>query len=141
MKIFKIFALAILSIAIIGCNEDDDIVPNDCSTLVDNPWSLTIFSGGWLGLWEFEEGDVVWQFYEGDSLVVSVNDSIVMIPELMPYLHEGVFDYEIISEDSISINYPGVGWSTDYAYSLTEGELIISDAPEVDGIQYIFSCE
>ena len=141
MKVFKIFALAILSIAISGCNEDDNISPNECDTLVSNPWNLSLFSGGWLGLYEFEEGDVVWEFYEGDSLVVSVNDSIVMIPELMPYLQEGVFNYEIISADSISIYYPFVGWNHGYAYSLTEGELIISDNPEADGIQYIFSCE
>jgi hypothetical protein len=64
-----------------------------------------------------------------------------MIPEMMPYLHDGVFDYEIINEDSIYIAYPNEGWNNNYAYSVTEGELIISDAPEVDGIQYIFNCE
>ena len=141
MKLFKILAVAIISISLIGCNENEDISPNDCSTLANNPWNLTLFSGGWLGLFEFEEGDVVWNFYEGDSLVVSVNDSIAMIPELLPYFQAGVFDYEIISEDSISITNSGLGWSNYYAYSLIEGELIISDNPEADGIQYIFSCE
>ena len=64
-----------------------------------------------------------------------------MIPELLPYFQAGVFDYEIISEDSISITNSGLGWSNYYAYSLIEGELIISDNPEADGIQYIFSCD
>lgn len=141
MKTLRILAIAIIGLAIVGCNEDDDIAPNDCETLLGNQWNMTLFSGGWLGLYEFEEGDVVWEFYEGDSLVVTVSDSIAMIPEIMPYFTPGVYEYEIISEDSISMNYPSSLLGTyDYAYSLVEGELVISNAPEVDGIQYTFGC-
>ena len=141
MRTLKIFALAILSIAVIGCNEDEDITPNDCDTLVGNPWNLTLFSGGWLGLYEFQEGDVVWEFYDGDSLVMSVNDSIAMIPEFWPYLPEGTFNYSVINEDSLILYNQIIGLGNEYAYSLTEGELILSQSPEVDGLEYTFGCE
>jgi hypothetical protein len=143
MKALKILTIAVLSIAVIGCDEDDNISPNDCDTLVGNPWNLTLFSGGWQGLYEFQEGDVVWEFHEGDSLVVSVNDSLVMIPEISNFLQEGTYNYSVINEDSIWINYPFI-WPSpgfDYAYSVTEGELIISDSPEVDGVEFTFSCD
>lgn len=113
--------------SIVSCDNDNE------TSNIEGPiiakWSLTKFEPGYSPIENFSNSEVIWEFKNNGTLIVSVDPSISSKPILEP----GEYSY-LISENKITIN----NLDYDYLYENSNNKLIIHNDPASDGFRLSF---
>lgn len=101
----KILLIAVLSIMIMGCSNDDEKRGND-NTLLAREWNLIIASNGLDGASNYEVGEIKWQFTTQNKVVVTIAPS-VELNSAIPFQQNGTYVY-VVENETITLENSSV---------------------------------
>lgn len=130
----KFLFIPLLFLALLSCDSDDS-QPNDHaddSQPIDlsGSWNLLSFQCCLLESEEFDRGDVIWTFNADNTVDVRINTILIENSQL-PIQEDSSLPYSSTSS-TITLE------SIEYDYFFEEGQLFLTDEPEVDGSIIIF---
>lgn len=109
----------------ISCSDDDNPQINP---ELNKAWEMKSYVAHIIELPEINSGDIIWTIDVPNKKLTIVNN----IEEQYPYIRSsGIYDVEI-NHNTIKIS------DTSYDYSIVNGELIVSNNPELDGPSMAF---
>ena len=129
------FYVLVLMLLTLNCNSDDDTQQNNDPTL-EGLWSLVNVSGGFAGVDDdFEVDLIIWHFNNDNAEITVTNNNTRMV--IHSGYPSGTYSYEIITTANDTTLVIG---NTDLKITtLTASQLIIDEGMVADGFQYIFS--
>ena len=110
---------------LLSCESDDSQ-----SNSLSGSWNLMSFQCCLLESEVFEEGDIIWTFTPDNTLNVSINTTLIVNSQL-PIQESSTVSYSLTSSTVLF-------QSIEYDYFFKEGQLYLTDDPEVDGQIIIF---
>jgi len=123
------FYVLLLVLLAISCNSDDDGAQNNEPTL-HGQWSLINVSGGFAGIDDDYESDIIiWDFNQDTQEITVTNTNIELI--IYDGLPSGVYDYDVITtQDTSTITIEGIDFEIT---TLTNSQLILDQGVAADG--------
>lgn len=97
----KIFLIAILSMVLINCSNDDNSPNNSQETNeLTGTWRLTSFIQGFSTPYHYEQEEIVWEFNENGTITITVSDEAEVNPD-MPFQNSGSYDYALEEDNQM----------------------------------------
>ena len=123
MRRFLLILVLLLSLS--NC-ESDDAQSNDLA----GSWNLMSFQCCLFESEVFDQGDIIWTFNTDNTLDVIVNITLIENSQV-PIQENSTVSYSLTSNTVLL-------QSVEYDYFFEEGQLYLTDDPEVDGSIIIF---
>ena len=121
----RLLFIPVLIFCLLGCESDDSQ-----SNSLSGSWNLLFFQCCLLESEEFDEGDIIWTFNPDNTLDVRINTTLTANSQL-PIQESSSVSY---SSTSNTVSFLAI----EYDYFFKEGQLYLTDDPEVDGQIVIF---
>lgn len=133
----KILLIAVLSIMIMGCSNDDEKRGND-NTLLAREWNLIIASNGLDGASNYEVGEIKWQFTTQNKVVVTIAPS-VELNSAIPFQQNGTYVY-VVENETITLENSSVIYTywIEFDDTLKKDVLYFDGGVAVDGSGLMF---
>jgi len=133
----KILLIAVLSIMIMGCSNDDEKRGND-NTLLAREWNLIIASNGLDGASNYEVGEIKWQFTTQNKVVVTIAPS-VELNSAIPFQQNGTYVY-VVENETITLENSSVIYTywIEFDDTLKKDVLYFDGGVAVDGPGLMF---
>ncbi|MFA7446119.1 MAG: hypothetical protein WCY89_09245 [Flavobacteriaceae bacterium] len=123
----KLLLIAVLSIMITGCSNDDEKGGNDNSHLA-REWNLVTASNGWEGASNYEVGEIKWKFTTQNEVIVTIAQT-VELNGAIPFQQNGTYVYGAENE-TITLEDSGVT----YTYWIEFDDTLNKDVLYLDGM-------
>lgn len=133
----KLLLIAVLSIMITGCSNDDEKGGND-NNLLAREWHLITASNGLAGTSNYEVGEIKWEFTTQNKVVVTIVQS-VELNSAIPFQQNGTYVYSVENE-TITIENSSVIYTywIEFDDTLNKDVLYLDGGVSVDGSGLMF---
>lgn len=133
----RFFLILVLSIAMVGCSDDDNNGTLDNGNPLAREWNLIFVSNGLAPYSNYEQGEIKWTFSQNQVNVTIAEETDINIA--LPFQENGVYAY-VVDEDSIILGENSLGYEfmIEFDEELNKDILYIDGGSAYDGPRFTF---